>query len=457
MIHQYIMGGYNIVLDVCSGAIHTVDELAYDLIARFETEERDALVASLAAAYGDKGVTKEDVLECYEQIAALKADGKLFAPDTFAPMAGTLKEKTSGVIKALCLHIAHTCNLRCAYCFAGQGKYHGEQALMSYEVGKRALDFLMENSGTRHNLEVDFFGGEPLMNWDVVKQVVAYAREQEKLHDKNFRFTLTTNGMLIDDEVIEFANKEMHNVVLSLDGRREVHDHLRKDYAGNGSYDRIVPKFQEFVKKRGDKNYYMRGTFTHNNVDFTNDLFHMADLGFTELSMEPVVCAPDDPYALTEEDKLILFEQYELLAKEMLKRKKEGRPLTFYHYMLDLEHGPCIYKRISGCGSGTEYMAVTPWGELYPCHQFVGDEKYSMGDIWKGVTNKEVQDEFKCCNAYAREGCKDCWAKLYCSGGCAANAYHATGSITGIYEYGCDLFKKRIECAIMMKVSEASE
>jgi uncharacterized protein len=261
--------------------------------------------------------------------------------------------------------------------------------------------------------------------------------------------------MLIDDDVIDFSNREMSNVVLSLDGRKDVHDRLRVDYMGRGSYDTIVPKFQEFVKKRGDKNYYMRGTFTHNNVDFTKDLFHMADLGFTELSMEPVVCDPADPYALTEEDKPILFEQYEILAKEMLQRKRDGKPITFYHYMLDLEHGPCVYKRISGCGSGTEYMAVTPWGELFPCHQFVGDEKYSMGDIWKGVTNHDVQDEFKCCNAYAREGCKDCWAKLYCSGGCAANAYHATGSITGIYEYGCDLFKKRIECAIMMKVAES--
>lgn len=454
MVHQYKLNGYNIVLDTCSGSIHSVDDLAYDVIGMIREYTQGDIIDAMLEKYDD--VTAEDVQECIDDVVALRRAGKLFTPDNYEHLAYDFKARNT-VIKALCLHVAHTCNLNCSYCFASQGKYQGERALMTFEVGKRAIDFLIENSGTRRNLEVDFFGGEPLMNWDVVKQVVAYAREQEKLHNKNFRFTLTTNGMLIDDEVIEFANKEMHNVVLSLDGRREVHDHLRKDYAGNGSYDRIVPKFQEFVKKRGDKNYYMRGTFTHNNVDFTNDLFHMADLGFTELSMEPVVCAPDDPYALTEEDKPILFEQYELLAKEMLKRKKEGRPLIFYHYMLDLEHGPCIYKRISGCGSGTEYMAVTPWGELYPCHQFVGDEKYSMGDIWKGVTNKEVQDEFKCCNAYAREGCKDCWAKLYCSGGCAANAYHATGSITGIYEYGCDLFKKRIECAIMMQVSEATE
>ncbi|MBR4728010.1 MAG: thioether cross-link-forming SCIFF peptide maturase, partial [Clostridia bacterium] len=322
-------------------------------------------------------------------------------------------------------------------------------------VGRQALDFLIAHSGKRHNLEVDFFGGEPLMNWDVVKRLVAYAREQEKLYDKNFRFTLTTNGMLIDDDVIDFCNREMSNVVLSLDGRKEVHDRLRVDYAGRGSYDRIVPKFKKFVEARGGKNYYMRGTFTRHNLDFTNDVFHMADLGFTELSMEPVVCAPDDPEALRKEDLPVLFEQYEILAREMIKRRREGRPITFYHYMIDLTGGPCIYKRITGCGSGTEYMAVTPWGDLYPCHQFVGDEKYRLGNIWDGVTNEAVQNEFKLVNAYARPECKNCWAKLYCSGGCAANAYHATGSIRGVYEYGCELFKKRMECAIMMQVAQA--
>ena len=455
MVHQYQLNGYNIVLDTCSGSIHSVDELAYDIISMIREYTTGDITAAMLEKYGDS-VTEADVLECIEDIVALRKAGQLFTPDTYADLAFDFKERNT-VIKALCLHVAHTCNLNCSYCFASQGKYQGERALMSFEVGKRAIDFLIENSKGRHNLEVDFFGGEPLMNWDVVKQIVAYAREQEKIHNKNFRFTLTTNGLLIDDEVIAYSNQEMSNVVLSLDGRKEVHDHLRVDYAGKGSYDTIVPKFQKFVEARGDKSYYIRGTFTHNNVDFTKDLFHMADLGFTELSMEPVVCDPKDPYALTEEDKPILFEQYEILAKEMLRRKRDGKPITFYHYMLDLEHGPCIYKRISGCGSGTEYMAVTPWGELYPCHQFVGDEAYSMGNIWEGVKNIEVQKEFKCCNAYAREECRDCWAKLYCSGGCAANAYHATGRITGIYEYGCDLFKKRIECAIMMKVAEAED
>ena len=454
MVHQYKLNGYNIVLDTCSGSVHTVDEVAYDIIALYKEKSADEIVKEITEKYSD--ITPKDVLECLEDVKYLEENGKLFTPDTYEGMAFDFKNRNT-VIKALCLHVAHTCNLNCEYCFASQGKYHGERALMSFEVGKRALDFLIENSGTRRNLEVDFFGGEPLMNWDVVKELVAYARVQEKIHNKNFRFTLTTNGMLIDDDVIDFSNREMSNVVLSLDGRPEVHDRLRVDYMGRGSYETIVPKFQEFVKRRGGKNYYMRGTFTHKNADFTNDIFHMADLGFTELSMEPVVCSPEDASALTESDLPILFDQYELLAKEMIKRKKEGRPFTFYHYMLDLKHGPCIYKRISGCGSGTEYMAVTPTGDLYPCHQFVGDTKYLLGNIWDGVTNNEVQNEFKLCNAYARPECNDCWAKLYCSGGCAANSYHASGKITGIYEYGCELFKKRIECAIMIHVAEAEQ
>ena len=449
MIHQYKLNGYNVVLDVCSGSIHLVDEIAYDLIAGYETEDRDALIARLAERYADKTDAAE-LNEAYDQLTALKEAGKLFTPDTYEPMAGKLKAKTSGVVKALCLHVAHTCNLNCSYCFASQGKYHGDRALMSYEVGKRALDFLVERSGTRKNLEVDFFGGEPLMNFQVVKDLVAYARSIEPETGKHFRFTLTTNGMLVDEEVIDFANRECHNVVLSLDGRKEIHDRFRVDYAGNGSWERIVPKFQRFVEARGGKGYYMRGTFTHANPDFLKDIRTMLDLGFTELSMEPVVCAPDDPSALTEADKPIVMQQYEDLAKLMLERDKKGRPFTFYHYMIDLTGGPCIYKRISGCGSGTEYMAVTPWGDLYPCHQFVGEEKFKLGDIWTGVTNHKIQDEFAACNVYARPECRDCWARLYCSGGCAANAYHATGKITGTYAYGCDLFRKRMECALML-------
>lgn len=457
MVHQYKLNGYNIVLDTCSGSVHTVDEVAYDIIEMYKKSSEEEIVEVILKKYAHMpDVTKEDILLCIGDIKKLEENGKLYSEDKYEKLACDYKNN-SNVIKALCLHVAHTCNLNCSYCFASQGKYQGERAVMSFEVGKQAFDFLIANSGTRRNLEVDFFGGEPLMNWDVVKQLVAYARSIEKDYNKNFRFTLTTNGLLIDDEVIDFLNKEMSNVVLSLDGRKEVHDIFRKDYAGNGSYDRIIPKFKRLVESRGGKNYYMRGTFTHNNVDFTEDIFHMADLGFTELSMEPVVCAPDDPCALTDEDLPKLFEQYEILAKEMIKRKKESRPFTFYHYMIDLKNGPCIYKRITGCGSGTEYMAVTPWGELFPCHQFVGDPKYSLGNIWDGVKNKKCQDEFRSCNAYAREECRDCWAKLYCSGGCAANAYHATGSIGGIYKYGCELFKKRIECAVMMQVAESEE
>lgn len=451
MIHQYKLGGLNIVMDICSGAIHAVDDVTYDLIEAYESEEKDAIVSKLSKQYE---LPAEEILEIYDDITELKEAGKLFTKDTFEPMAGELKARTSGVVKALCLHIAHTCNLNCSYCFASQGKYHGDRALMSFEVGKRALDFLVENSGTRHNLEVDFFGGEPLMNFQVVKDLVAYARSIEKEKNKNFRFTLTTNGMLVDDDVIDFANKEMSNVVLSLDGRKEIHDKYRVDYAGNGSWEKIVPKFQKFVESRGGKNYYMRGTFTHANPDFMKDIQTMLDLGFTELSMEPVVSSPDDESALTEDDKVIVMKQYEELAELMLERNREGRPFTFYHYMIDLEGGPCIYKRISGCGSGTEYMAVTPWGDLYPCHQFVGDDKYRLGDIWKGVENTEIQNEFASCNVYARSECRDCWARLYCSGGCAANAYHSTGSVKGIYEYGCDLFKKRLECAIMVEVAK---
>ena len=457
MIHQYKLNGYNIVLDTCSGSVHSVDDVAYDIIAMYKEKSADEIVSDICEKYKDReDVTPEEVRLCLDDIAELERGGKLFSKDIYEGLAFDFKNRSND-IKALCLHVAHTCNLNCEYCFASQGKYHGERAIMSLETAKRAIDFLVEHSGARHNLEVDFFGGEPLMNWDVVKKTVEYARSIEKEKNKNFRFTLTTNGVLVDDEVIDFCNREMHNVVMILDGRKEVHDRFRVDYMGNGSYDKIVPLFQKFAKARGGKSYYVRGTYTHLNTDFTKDIFQMADLGFTELSMEPVVCAPDDPYALTKEDLPVLFEQYEILAKEMLKRKKEGRPFTFYHYMIDLTNGPCIYKRISGCGSGTEYMAVTPWGELFPCHQFVGDEKYSMGNIWDGVTNEGVRDMFRSCNAYARPECKDCWAKFYCSGGCAANAYHATGSINGVYEYGCELFKKRMECAIMIKVAEDEE
>ena len=452
MIHCYKLGGLNIVLDVYSGSVHLVDEVAYDIIEMYEHHTREEITIKILNKYSD--ITEQDVGDCCDDIETLKNQGKLFTPDSFETMAGDLKKKSAGVIKALCLHVAHTCNLNCAYCFASQGNYHGDRAIMSLETAKRALDFLIENSQGRTNLEVDFFGGEPLMNFDMIKELVAYAREIEKPAGKKFRFTLTTNGVLVDDDLIDFANREMSNVVLSLDGRKEIHDHYRVDFAGNGSWEKIVPKFQRFVEKRGNKNYYMRGTFTHANPDFLNDIKEMLSLGFTELSMEPVVCAEDDPSALTQEDLPIVLEQYEKLAELMLQKHREGKPFTFYHYMLDLKSGPCIYKRISGCGSGTEYMAVTPWGDLYPCHQFVGEEKFKLGNIWTGVDNTAVQDEFAACNVYTRSECRDCWAKLYCSGGCAANAYHATGSVNGVYKYGCDLFRKRMECAIMLEAAK---
>lgn len=440
------------MLDTNSGAVHVMDEVAYDIVGMYEESDSDTIVSEITKKHG---VSESEVRECIDDIKALAEAGQLFSEDTYENIEPM--KRGGDVIKALCLHVAHTCNLNCTYCFASQGKYHGSEALMSEETACRSIDFLIENSGDRRNLEVDFFGGEPLMNFDVVKKTVAYARKREKDSGKNFRFTLTTNGMLIDDDVIDFANRECHNVVLSLDGRPEVHDRLRRTYKGEGSYERIVPRFKKLVESRGGEGYYMRGTYTHYNTDFASDVLHMADLGFSELSMEPVVCPPGDPYALTEEDLPVLYEQYDLLAREMIKRRREGKPITFYHYMIDLENGPCIHKRIAGCGSGSEYMAVTPTGDLYPCHQFVNDPAYLLGNVTGGVKRHDICGEFKKCNVYSHPECRDCWAKFYCSGGCAANAYHATGKINGVYDYGCRLFKHRVECAIMLKVSEEDD
>ena len=459
MVHQYKLNGYNIVVDGCSGSIHVVDEVAYDIIALYPTTPAEEIISSLLDKYaGRPDVTREDLAQCIRDVEQLKSHGKLWAEDTFAPMAGTLKARSGNVIKALCLHVSHACNLNCAYCFAGQGKFHGERALMSFEVGKRALDFLIENSGSRRNLEVDFFGGEPLMNFQVVKDLVAYGREQEKLHNKKFRFTLTTNGVLLNDEVKEFANREMSNVVLSIDGRKEVNDRMRpfRGEGRRGSYDLIVPKFQDLAESRGQQNYYVRGTFTRENTDFSKDVLHLADLGFEQISVEPVVAPPDAEYAIREEDLPELFAQYDALAAEMVRRKKAGDCFNFFHFMIDLEGGPCAAKRLSGCGSGTEYLAVTPQGDLYPCHQFVGNEEFRMGDVFTGVHNTALRDEFKACNVYAKEKCRSCFARFYCSGGCAANSYNFHGNINDAYEIGCELQKKRIECAIMIKAAEAS-
>ena len=452
------------MLDVNSGSVHVVDDLCYDLIACSEAMNPDHTEATLqseeTSAYvkeqlGEK--YKEDELkEALEDIAELTKAGQLFTKDIYEAYIGEVKSRKT-VVKALCIHIAHDCNLACQYCFAEEGEYHGRRALMSYEVGKKALDFLIANSGNRKNLEVDFFGGEPLMNWQVVKDLVAYGREQEKLHDKKFRFTLTTNGVLLDDEVMEFCNREMGNVVLSIDGRKEIHDKMRPFRKGAGSYDLIVPKFQKFAESRNQDKYYVRGTFTRNNLDFSEDVLHLANLGFKQISVEPVVAEPTEPYALKEEDLPQLFEQYDKLAAEMVKRHKDGKDFNFFHFMIDLEGGPCVAKRLSGCGSGTEYLAVTPWGDFYPCHQFVGNEKFLLGNVDDGIVKTEICDEFKCCNVYAKEKCRNCFAKFYCSGGCAANAYNFTGDICGTYDIGCELQKKRVECAIMIKAAQQDE
>ena len=453
MVHTFSVNGYSIALDVYSGAVHVVDKVSLEAIRLYEMKGRGETISSLLTQFPDEpDLNKASAEQLLDELDKLKQAGKLYSSEEYLSGSNGLK-KNGTTVKALCLHVAHTCNLACSYCFAGQGKYQGQASLMSEKTARQALDFLMTHSGRRRHLEVDFFGGEPLMNWSVVKETVRYGRELESLHDKIFRFTLTTNGVLLDDEVIDFCNREMNNVVLSLDGRKTVHDHFRVDRQGKGSYETIVPRFQEFVKKRGDKGYYIRGTYTRNNLDFLSDILHMADLGFTQLSMEPVVTAPDDPEALREEDLCILFEQYEKLAMEMLAHKRQGHGFSFYHYNIDLENGPCIHKRLSGCGSGTEYLAVTPQGELYPCHQFVGDESFRIGTLETGITNHILQAEFKNNTLSAHPECRDCWAQLYCAGGCAANACHATGSINGVYQYGCELFKKRIECAIMLQAA----
>lgn len=479
MIHQYKNNGYNIVLDVNSGMVHVVDDLAYDVIAIYNTIDKEKR-KSLPEA--DKAAVKEEILKKYRNqeyaelfegadsreeavetavteavndIEELIQDGALFTEDIYESYITDFKSRQT-VVKALCLHIAHDCNLACRYCFAEEGEYQGRRALMSYEVGKQALDFLIQNSGNRKNLEVDFFGGEPLMNFDVVKKLVAYGREQEQLHNKKFRFTLTTNGILLNDDIMEFANQEMSNVVLSIDGRREVNDLMRPSRNGKGSYDLIVPKFKKLADSRNQNNYYVRGTFTHNNLDFSEDVKHLAEMGFKQISVEPVVAKAEEAYAITEEDLPIIFEEYDKLAAYMIEKKKEGMDFNFFHFMIDLSGGPCVAKRLSGCGSGTEYLAVTPWGDLYPCHQFVGEEEFLMGNVYEGVKKTELRDEFKCCNVYAKDKCRDCFARFYCSGGCAANSYKFHGTINDTYDIGCEMQKKRVECAIMLKAAEAA-
>lgn len=452
MIHQYKSNGYNIVLDVESGAVHVVDDITYDVISLYEENSADEIISKLKSSYNE-----DEIRECISEVKELVEDGQLFTEDIYEPFVEKFKEKRQTVVKALCLHIAHDCNLACKYCFAEEGEYHGRRALMSFEVGKKALDFLVANSGNRVNLEVDFFGGEPLMNWDVVKQLVAYGRSLEKPNNKKFRFTLTTNGVLLNDEVMEFVNKEMSNVVLSLDGRKEVNDRMRPFRTGKGSYDLIVPKFQKLAESRNQTNYYIRGTFTRNNLDFSEDVKHFADLGFKQMSIEPVVGPEEDPYSIREQDLPQIMEEYDKLALEYIDRYKKGNGFNFFHFMIDLTQGPCVYKRLSGCGSGTEYLAVTPWGDFYPCHQFVGNEDFLMGNVDEGITKPELVKEFGNCNVYSKEKCKNCFAKFYCSGGCAANSYNFHGTINDAYDIGCEMQRKRVECSIMIKAALADE
>ena len=464
MIHQYRNNGYNIVMDVYSGSVHVVDDACYDVIAEVNKSETEPTAESLKEAdvkekllqtLGNKYETS-DIEDALSDVIELTEGGQLFVKDTYECMIEEVKKRKT-VVKALCLHIAHDCNLACKYCFAEEGEYHGRRALMSYEVGKKALDFLIKNSGNRRNLEVDFFGGEPLMNWQVVKDLVAYGREQEKIHNKHFRFTITTNGVLLNDEIQEFVNKEMDNVVLSLDGRKEINDQMRPFRNGKGSYDLIVPKFQKLAESRNQEKYYIRGTFTRNNLDFSNDIMHFADLGFKQMSIEPVVGDESDPYAIREEDLPKIREEYDKLAKMMIEREKEGKGFNFFHFMIDLNGGPCVAKRLSGCGSGTEYLAVTPWGDLYPCHQFVGQDDFLMGNVDDGIVKPEIADDFRSCNVYSKDKCRNCFAKFYCSGGCMANSYNFHGTIHDTYEIGCEMQRKRVECAIMMKAALADE
>ncbi len=458
LIHQYKNNGYNIVLDVNSGSVHVVDDIVYDVIAcmvenQLENVDKAAAYGILKEKFADR---TEELSELVDEIYELKEDGMLFTEDIYEKSIEAFTNRET-VVKALCLHIAHDCNLKCQYCFAEEGEYHGRRALMSFEVGKKALDFLVASSGSRVNLEVDFFGGEPLVNWQVVKDLVAYGRSLEEAHHKKFRFTLTTNGVLLDDEIIDFANREMANIVLSVDGRKAVHDRMRPLAGGQGSYDLVIPKFKKVAESRNQTNYYVRGTFTHFNKDFAADVLHLADLGFQQISVEPVVAPESADYALVSSDIPELLAEYDRLAAEMVRRSKEGRGFQFFHFMIDLKGGPCVYKRLSGCGSGTEYLAVTPWGDLYPCHQFVGQEDFLMGNVDDGITRTDIRERFKACNVYSKEKCKDCFAKFYCSGGCAANAYNFHGDINDVYDLGCALERKRVECAIMIKAALAGE
>jgi uncharacterized protein len=439
-IHKFFLNDRYIVLDVHSGAVHVVDKIVYDILDYYTSKTLEEIISLLRDEY-----SRESIAEAYMEIQELEKEGLIFSEEVDT---SKIKYNNDNIVKALCLHVSHDCNLRCKYCFASQGDFKGERSMMSLEVGKRALEFLIENSGNRRNLEVDFFGGEPLMNFDLVKELVYYGRELEKISNKHFRFTITTNGLLLDEDKMDFINEHMDNVVLSLDGRKSINDNMRKTVNGQGSYDIIISKFKELVDKRKDKDYYIRGTFTSYNLDFSKDALHLYNEGFKKISIEPVVTSPEMDYALKEEHIEKILNEYEKFSKDYIEIKKKDREFLFFHFMIDLNQGPCLAKRSIGCGAGSEYMAVTPKGELYPCHQFVGDEKFKLGDVFNGVSNINLREEFKRANVYNKEECSNCWAKYYCSGGCHANNYNTNKDILKPYKIGCEMEKKRIECAI---------
>ena len=447
MIHKYSMLGTNIVVDVNSGAVHEVDDIAYDILDYIEHYDKTYILDKLSGKY-----EKRDIEESYDELKELQDNGILFSQDIYEDYIPSWTNKK--VVKALCLHISHDCNLRCKYCFAGTGNFGGERINMSKEVAIAAIDFLVKESGSRKNLEVDFFGGEPLINFDTVRAVVEYARSIEDKYDKHFNFTITTNGILLNDDIKEYINKNMGNIVLSVDGRKSTNDKMRCRVDGSGSYDTILPKFKDIAESRNQDKYYVRGTFTRENLDFSEDVLHLADEGFKQISVEPVVAAKNTGYDIRQEDLPKLFDEYEKLAKEYIKREKDGRWFNFFHFMIDLTQGPCIAKRLSGCGSGSEYLAITPEGDIYPCHQFVGMKDFRMGNVLDKTFNKDIQKEFGACNVYTKEECKKCWAKFYCSGGCLANSYQFKNTINSVYDIGCELERKRVECALWIKSQE---
>lgn len=438
-IHKYFLNNKYIVLDVNSGGVHVVDKIVYDILDLYEGKSLSDIVESLNELYD-----KNSIVDAYNEISNLVEDGLLFSDESDIDFS----YNNDNIIKAMCLHVAHDCNLKCSYCFASQGNFKGERSLMSLDIGKKSLEFLVLNSGNRRNLEVDFFGGEPLMNFELVKDLVSYGRQIEKQYNKKFRFTITTNGVLLDDDKINFINENMDNIVLSLDGRKEINDNMRQTINGNGSYDLILPKFKKMVNKRGDKDYYIRGTFTNKNIDFLNDAMDFYNHGFKKISIEPVVTSEDMEYALREEHLDKILAEYEKFSKEYINIKRKDKDFYFFHFMIDLTQGPCIIKRAVGCGAGSEYIAVTPEGDIYPCHQFVGEKEFLLGNINEGILNTNIRNKFKNSNVYTKEECKNCWAKFYCSGGCHANAYYSHGDVSKPYRLGCEMEKKRIECSI---------